>query len=727
MRPGRHLLPCLAGLTLVAQSAAGPGTRPLLKPTRLTTPPVIDGVLEPEVWSKVGSVTDFDTFIPEFGKRQPERTVAYMAYDRDNLYFAFRCEDPHPELIKAALSRRDDVGSDDFVCINLDTFNDQQSLYAFYVNPLGIQGDSKFAGNKEDYSIDLVWQSAGRIDAGGYTVEMRIPLKSIRYTHGDVVRMAVFFERTISRRQEHGSYPSLDPKAGYAFLPQMAVLEYEGVARPSVLEVLPSFTYSRRATRQAGLMVQEPDKREWGVTAKAGLSSSLVLDATVNPDFSQVESDAGQVDANLRSSLYLSEKRPFFLEGLENFNVGATNTNSPLLTILHTRTIVDPKVGLKLTGKLGPADTLALLHAQDTAPPPAPGDPEGPDPQVRGLRYKRALKDDGYLGGFYVGRDEGMRHNHVGGADGQFRVTPADLVSFHAFRSTLSLGERSSSFDGHALGAEYQRDTSHLGVNAGLHLISNDFTTEAGFLTRTGFTSGSLGVVPKFYPKDSWVRRVDLGLSASALRDYPSNLTEQDRRVSLTAVLSGNGSLGLAYDDATEIFASERFDTSGLTLSARKQAATWLTVSARHRVGKGIWYDPAFPLQGHGTQTTFQMILQPLPSTNLTLSWTRALLVRDDTGAQLFNYPISRARLSWQPDEHFMLRAIAQYNGYRRQLLMDYLAAYTYEPGTVLYLGYGTLSEKTEWDAPTGQYRRADHLLEMQRGLFFKASYLWRF
>lgn len=722
----RFLLTSLAFLTLGPASAQAIGGRPTLRPTRLVAPPTIDGVLEPEIWTQVASVTDFDTFIPEFGKRQPERTVAYLAYDRENLYFAFRCEDPHPELIKAALSRRDDVGTDDFVCVNLDTFNDQQSLYAFYVNPLGIQGDSKFAGNKEDYSIDLIWQSAGRIDAQGYTVEIRIPLKSIRYTHADVVRMSVFFERTVSRRQEHGSYPSLDPKAGYAFLPQMAVLEYEAVARPSLLEVLPSFTYARRATRVDGVMVQDPDRREWGVTAKAGLTSSLVLDATVNPDFSQVEADAGQVDTNLRFGLFFAEKRPFFLEGIENFNVGAT-ANSPLLTLLHTRTIVDPKVGLKLTGKLGAADTVALLHAQDTAPPAVPGQPEGDDPFVRGLRYKRSLKDDGFLGAFYVGRDEGFRHNHVGGADGQLRISPSDLFSFHAFQSSLQVGEPTPGTRGHALGAEYQRDTSHLAMNAGLHTISGDFTADAGYLTRTAFTSGNLGITPKIYPASGWVRRWDLGVSASALRDFPSNLTEQDRRVSATAVLTGNGSVSVAYDDATEIFAGRRFDISGLTLTARNQVAKWLTVSARHRTGKGIWYDPAAPLQGHGTQTTLQVILQPVASINLTLSRTHADLVRDDSGEKLFNYPITRARLSWQPDEHFFLRAIAQYNGYRQQLLLDYLAAYTYQPGTVVYLGYGTLSEKTEWDAPTGQYRRADHLLEMQRGLFFKASYLWRF
>ncbi len=705
--------------------ARGPGNgRPRLRPTRIGQAPVLDGRLDDPAWAQAASVTDFETFIPEFGKAQPERTVAYMAYDQENLYFAFRCYDPHPELIKAALSRRDDVTSDDFVCINLDTFNDQQSLYAFYVNPLGIQGDSRFAGGKEDFSIDLVWQSAGRIDAEGYTVEMRIPLKSIRYTSGDMVRMAVFFERTISRRQEHGSFPALDPKAGYAFLPQMAVLEYEHLANPTLLELLPAFTYSRRATRVDGVMQPEPDRRDWGLTAKAGITSSLILDATVNPDFSQVESDAGQVDANLRYSLYYPEKRPFFQEGIENFNVGATQAG-PLLTILHTRTIVDPKLGVKLTGKLAPRDTVALLHATDEAPPTEPGQPPLEDAHTQALRYKHALQDDGYLGAFYAGRDQGPRRNQVGGPDGQFRLSPSDLISFHAFTSNLQPEGGLERLTGKALGGEYQHDSSTLGLTAGAYTISDGFAAEAGYLTRTGFASGTVGATPKFYPTHGWFRRLDVGAAVTALRDFPSGRTEQDRRLSLTGLTRGNGALSLTWDDASEIFLGTRFRTDGLTLYGRSQPAPWLSFSARHRLGKAIWYAPT-PAQGRGTQSTLQAALQPTQSLNLTLSWTRALLQREDTGVVLYNYPISRVRLTWQPDERFFLRAIAQYNGYRRQLVTDYLAAFTYQPGTVVYLGYGTLQERTAWDAPTGQYRAADRFLDLQRGLFFKASYLWR-
>jgi hypothetical protein len=214
----------------------------ILKPLKTAQPPVIDGRLDDSVWAAAPSVTGFKTFIPDFGHDISENTIAYMAYDSENLYFAFECHDREPDKIKATLSRRDYIRTDDMVCINLDSFNDQQSLYALYVNPLGIQMDSRYASNKEDYTVDLVWYSSGRVHDRGYSIELRIPLKSIRYNKGDRVEMGIFFERVISRRTEHGSYPPLDPAKGYAFLTEMAPIEYVGLREYTLLELLPAFT-----------------------------------------------------------------------------------------------------------------------------------------------------------------------------------------------------------------------------------------------------------------------------------------------------------------------------------------------------------------------------------------------------------------------------------------------------------------------------------------------------
>jgi len=697
---------------------AAPNGKVTLKPVRTAQPPVLDGRLDDPVWAKAISVTDFETFIPEFGQKQPEKTIAYMAYDAENLYFAFRCLD-RPDQIKAALARRDDIGTSDFVCINLDTFNDQQSLYAFYVTPLGVQGDSRFASNKEDFSVDMVWDSAARIDAEGYTVELRIPLKSIRYLHKPVVQMAVFFERTINRRQEHASFPALDPKRGYAFLPQMAVLEYEGLARPTLLELLPAFTLSRPSTREDGIMVRHPDDRQWSLTGKYGLTPSLILDATVNPDFSQVEADAGQVDANLRSGLYYPEKRPFFLEGSEAFNIAASQTG-PLLAVLHSRTIVDPKWGAKLSGKLGRDDTIAVLAATDSADPSSG---TSTNPKFGVLRYRRTTQEDGYLGAFYADRDAGSRANRVYGPDGQLRITPSSLLGFHAFASSTEEGSSPDPQKGRALGLEYLYDTSRLGVNAAIHDVSTGFLADAGFLTRTGLTSTSLRVTPKIYPASTWLRRLDPFLGYATLRDHPSGLLESDATVGVAAIFQSNSAVTLQWDDATEVFLGQRFQTDGVRLSGRSQVSRVLSLQGTYWRGKGIRYTTD-PFQGHGSQTSLSAVYQPGESLNLTLNWTHADFFRETTNEKIYSYPIGRVRLTYQFSHAFFLRAITEYNAYHRQLLTDFLASYTYIPGTVIYLGYGALAKRQAWE--NGVYRPSDHFLEMQRGLFFKASYLWR-
>lgn len=164
-----------------------------LKPYRTDKPPIIDGKLDDVLWHQAPVVSGFKTFIPDFGRTMPESTHAYMAYDSDNLYFAFYCFDPEPSGIKAEMTARDNTRPHDWVCINLDSFNDQQSLYCFYVNPLGIQSDSRFAANNEDFSVDMIWYSAGQVNENGYVVEIQIPLKSIRYSSKNPVEMSIFF------------------------------------------------------------------------------------------------------------------------------------------------------------------------------------------------------------------------------------------------------------------------------------------------------------------------------------------------------------------------------------------------------------------------------------------------------------------------------------------------------------------------------------------------------
>jgi hypothetical protein len=713
--------PSPVGEAVKPSSPAAP-ERVLLKPLKTDKPPVIDARLDDPVWAAAPSVTDFETFIPEFGKKQPEKTIASFAYDRENLYFAFRCFDDQPDKIKAAVSRRDDVFSDDFVCINLDSFNDQQSLYAFYVNPLGIQGDSRYASNKEDFSVDMVWWSAGRIDEQGYTVEIAIPLKSIRFAQGERTEMSIFFERTINRRQEHGSYPALDPKRGYAFLTQMAPMEFFGLKRYILLEVLPAFTYGRGYVHDAGALGKSQDSGELSLTGKLGLTPSLILDATINPDFSQVEADAGQVDANLRYGLFYAEKRPFFLEGSEAFNVGAVLTG-PLQAVVHTRTIVDPKAGFKLSGKIGRNDTIASIFAIDGSPASNADEAAAPDARFSILRYRRTTSQDGYLGLFFTERSQGGRINRVAGPDGQIRLSRASMLSFHALGSFTRPEEGAAWAKGRAVSLEYAYDSSKLGLDASFHDMSSGFETDTGYLTRTGLTGFVTNVMPRFYTKSPWFRRISPVVSLIALRDHDSGLTETQAGLGFTLVLKGNSTLTGIWVQGNEIFLGRRFDTSGFTLSGRSQLTKKIRLQANIRTGQAIRY-VADPFQGYGTRATLTGTYQPTENLNLTLAWSYSDLFKEATREKVYDYNIYRARLTYQVNKYLFFRAILESNTFHKTLLTDFLASFTYIPGTVIHLGYGSFYERLEW--MEGEYRPAERFLETKRGFFFKASYLWR-
>jgi hypothetical protein len=704
--------------------ASAPGGE-FFKPLRTDVPPAIDGRLDDAVWRAAPSLSAFKTFIPDFGREPSEKTVAYMAYDAENLYFAFKCFDKEPDKIKAAVASRDTIRADDFICINLDTFNDQQALSAFYVNPLGIQTDSRWASGKEDFSADFVWESAGRIDADGYTVELRVPFKSIRYAGKKRVEMSIFFERRISRRSEHSSYPALDPARGYFFLTQMMPLELEDIKQYTLLEVLPAYTYRKQENRDQGSLVGEKGAHELHLTGKYGVTSQLILDGTWNPDFSQVEADAGQVDVNLRYDLYFPEKRPFFLEGSEMFQLAGSSGADPLLAVVHTRTIVDPRVGFKLSGKVGKKDTVASIFALDESPS---GDPlyEPGDDKYAGfavLRYRRAVAGDGYLGAFYTGRDYAGGSNRVAGADGQIRLGKSSMLGFHGFGSWTKTGADVAAADGVALGMDYLYDTRNLGLSLAFYDISKDFQTDTGYLTRQGVAGLQASVSPRLYPKGRFFRKVEPNLSAAVVKDLPSGLFETNNALGVTALVLGNTTIQLQGQYSTEVFLGGRFDTSGVIVGSQSQITKGLYLRGQYFRGNSIRY-VADPYQGYGNRLSGIVTYKPSEQFDLTGSLTYSDFFRRSTREKEYGYAIWRGRLTYQMNKYLFFRGIIEYNAFRRELLTDLLASFTYIPGTVIQLGYGSIFDKVEWIA--GEYREAARFLEMKRGLFFKASYLWR-
>jgi len=286
--------------------------------------------------------------------------------------------------------------------------------------------------------------------------------------------MGVIFERRVTRRSESGTWPPLDPAVGPNFLTQNVPILFTDIKHDTLLELLPDATYSHQQAREGERLQRTSAWGDFGLTGKYGVTSQLTLDGTYNPDFSQVEADAGQVDVNLRYALFYPEKRPFFLEGRDSFNFAGTDYG-PLQAVVHTRTIANPIAGVKLSGKLSAEDSLATIYAVDELPEAGVGPGEAEHAQVSVLRYKRALAGDSYPGGFYTGRERGDAFNRVFGADGSIRVTGASAIGFHAFGASTRASGTDRETGGHAVLAEYAHDRRDISVYLGARDISQGF------------------------------------------------------------------------------------------------------------------------------------------------------------------------------------------------------------------------------------------------------------
>ncbi|OEK02813.1 hypothetical protein BFP97_15350 [Roseivirga sp. 4D4] len=692
-----------------------------VKSVKADVPPEIDGVLDDDIWKQSPQVSGFKTFVPDFGKDIPYNTIAYVAHDSENLYFAIKCFD-EPNLIKTSIAARDRIRADDWICINLDTFNGGQSLLGLYVNPNGIQMDTQFAAGSEDIGVDLIWYSAAKIDNEGYSVEIKIPFKSIRYSDDDGnVEMGVIFERRISRLSTQVSSPALDPEKGFAFLTQMMPLNYSGVRKYTLLELLPAITYSNNTIQENGQDVSE-DNFEPSLTAKIGLTSELVLDATINPDFSQVESDAQQVEVNQRFAVNYPERRPFFLEGSQNFNFAASSMFSPVRQVVNTRTIVSPRAATKLTGKIGDKNIISTIYALDRADRSLSDFAEDETADVGIIRYMRSFTQDSYLGFIGTHRSRNGGSNSVVGFDGQYRFNEANVISGNFLNSTTQADRNSNSTSDNSMAIRIARNTRSFSGNINIEDIAQDFQSQVGFVTRTGITRLSGSVSPKLFPKEGLVQRWDFTVYGSITKDKPSGLNESVLYGSIAANLPKNTRLSVSADRSSEIFQGVEFRDGSISLSASSQLNKRLRVSTNYDWDNGIFYQAAE--QGYGKRIRNFLDYQASDKLNFQVSHNFVSLYSEATDVKYYDLHILRGRLVYQANQYLFFRAIGQYNSLSKVWSPNFLASFTYIPGTVVHLGYGTVLERTRWDGQ--QYVPADNYLQTFSGFFFKASYLWR-
>ena len=700
---------------------------------RLAQPPIIDGVLEDDVWTAQSAIRaeDWRSYNPLHGDSIPQQTKVWIGYDSSYLYFAFQCEDPEPSRIKTSITRRDNIWADDWVGLSLDALGTGQLSYHLMVNPSGVQLDmlNSVAGG-EDEAPDFVWDSAGRLNAGGYAVEIRLPLQTIRFRGGDRVRMGVLFWRRVSRSGVSVSWPALEP--GKWVFERHAPLSFETLQSRLAREVIPSVTYSRnqaRATREAWQSADHTG--DLGISGKFGLTSTITLDATLNPDFSQVESDAFQVEVNQRFPVFFSEKRPFFMEGAGIFTLAGQGNDNSLQRAVHTRRIVDPIFGAKLTGSVD-RFTFATLTAVDQGPGRnvPEDDPDHGREQVFNIaRGQYSLGPSNYVGGLLLDSQRAGGFNRVAGADISWRATSTQRLSGFVLASSSRPPRGAGTKTGVGAQAGYEYSTRRwVLIGYGEH-YDRDFEMQTAFINRVGITSGWGYAEYSFYPgkgRYAWIRRISPFSFTQGGRDRNQGGNELLQVSGVRIRLTRQGFIRIDRFDGFETWAAQRFDRGNWRLQGSVQLYRWLSLDGQQMIGDDVFYDPESPFQGHRSDSRVGATLQPSGRLSQALSYRHIAFDRASTGERVYDVDILYSRTTYQFSRQFFLRAIVQYDSSRHRVLTDLLSSFELRPGTVVYAGYGSLIERRdhrngEWVVGSGDYQTS------QRGLFFKASYLHRF
>ncbi len=695
----------------------------------------VDGVLDEPLWREALVLDLVLEVRPGENIPAPVRTQALLAYGPRALYVAFKAFDREPEQIRARLSDRDTMDGDDWVGVILDTFNDQRRSVDFLCNPLGVQTDLVESTESEDMAWDAIWDSAGRITAEGYQVEMVIPFSSLRFQRGSGDQTwGIDLIRSWPRDVDHriGLFPRDRNDNCYLCQADRAV-GFAGASPGRNIELDPTLSALAADVRDGlpdGPFVEDRRTVDLGLTGTWGVTPNLTLGGAVNPDFSQVEADAAQLDINTQFALFFPEKRPFFLEGGDLFETR--------IDAVYTRTVADPEWGAKLTGKAG-AHALGFFTARDTVTNLVIPGPESSsatsleEPTTDTvLRYRRDVGESSTLGFLATDREGTGYFNRVAGFDGVLRASPTDAVRFQLLDSSTRYPEEvrnafdqpDGDFDGSALDVKYLHDTRTWDWYGVYKRVSPGFRADLGYVPQVGYDFVEVGW-GHTWNRDpgSWYTILNVGSGYEEEHGADGGLLHHsatfwfnyqgpyESHVNVNAYLGRRSYQSVEFDD-------DHFDGC---LGFRPFPDLWLHVHweagdridyANVRAGKVLTLFPTvqYRLGRH--------LLASLDHTYQTL---------DVEGGRLYTANVSELRLVYQITQRAFVRAILQRFNYRRdadlytvpvephdqRLLSQLLFSYKINPRTVLFLGYSDAAQGTS------EFERT----QVERSLFFKIGY----
>ena len=736
---------------------------------------------EGDVAPQMAKVTRFLQREPHDGEPVSRPTEAYLGYDDKNLYAVFVCHDD-PAKVRAHEARREDFDGDDDVEIMLDTFHDRRRAYAFQVNPKGVQWDAIWTeasyadtGGNFDVSFDTLWYTKGKLTSQGYVVWIAIPFRSLRFPSVQDQTWGVVLLREITRDNEKAFWPHVsinqEGRLGQAATAQ----GLSGISPGRNIQLIPyGLLNSFHSVDDRGPFGDPAKARfqnraiggTFGVDGKVILKDSLVLDATANPDFSQVESDEPQVTVNQRYRVYFPEKRPFFIENADYFRTP--------IDLFFTRNIVDPDAGIRLTGKAGPY-SLGILSADDRAgglSVPTDNSLFKTRDYFNIARVSRDIFRQSSIGVIYTDWEYPAAHsfNRVGGVDSRLKFSPKLTATLQAVTS-------SSEFDGtHSAGPAYKADlayTSRSWFQEGVYNdVSPGFTTVPGFVNRADIREYRNDTAYVFRPKSGPVVSWGPEFFGHWTWDHTGLRLDTDYTPAVNIVLKRQTHIYLLpYEEFRErlrpgfdfgVKADPDLDfhehASGATVSS--SPLPLLTFGGQYFWGNSINFVPGFnsdpqfaryttPYLAHFDQAGAIATIHPFNQLKIDNSYLFSRLRARDANAAIFNNHIIRSKWNWQFTRELSLRVILQYNATltrnnqpdpayiftalptTRNFNTDILITYLLHPGTALYVGYNSnlqnLDRALAIDPNFDSVQRSSRVINDGRLFFVKVSYLLRF
>jgi hypothetical protein len=453
----------------------------------------VDGRLSEPVWQQAARLTGFSEYAPDDGRAAESETEILVWYSPGAIHFGVRAHAPAGS-VRATLGDRDRVDNDDWVQFFLSTFNDGRQASMFGVNPLGVQMDGALvegttgsgggfggvSGGRAptDLSPDFVFDSKGHLTDFGYEVEVRIPFKSLRYQSTPTQDWGLHVVRRIQSTGHEDSWAPARRSAA-SFLAQAGTLVgLKELHRGLVMDLNPFVTahVDGRPEDDAARWTYNGGTPDVGTNVRWGVTPNLTVNGTINPDFSQVESDATQFQIDPRQALFFPEKRPFFLDGIEFFN---TPSN-----LVYSRRIVDPIAAVKVTGKVA-GTTIAALSAVDASDQSADG---ASHPVFTIVRLQRDLGAASRGGFLYTDRVDGASSNRVAAGDAHLVWRKLYSVDLQGGVSRTTFGE--SAAVGELWQGAVRRDGRRYTFRYGFNGNDEDFRAAAGFIGRRGIVQG---------------------------------------------------------------------------------------------------------------------------------------------------------------------------------------------------------------------------------------------